>query len=295
MKKVILEIKNLTKYYGKVLGVKDLSLSLNEGEVFGFIGPNGAGKSTTIRAIMNLINKTKGNIYINGKEFDKNDISLKEQIGYLPSEVNLYEDLTVKEILDYHETFYKKNIHKRRCELVTRLKLDETKKIEDLSLGNSKKLGIILAFMHEPKLLILDEPTSGLDPIMQQTFYELLNEEKSKGTTIFYSTHILSEVSKICDRVGIIKEGTLLKIENVEKMYDKNLTFVTMKSNEIESIITNLKLNGDLDIDSKENNTVRFKNELSPDLLIKELAKYKIDKILIEEATLEDVFLHYYN
>jgi len=290
VKKTILEIKNLTKYYGKVLGVKKLSLTLNEGEVFGFIGPNGAGKSTTIRSIMNLINKTEGTILIDGQEFNKDDIKLKEQIGYLPSEIHLYENLTVKEMLDYHESFYKKNIHKRRSELVKRLKLDESKRIEDLSLGNSKKLGIVLAFMHEPKLLILDEPTSGLDPIMQQTFYELLKEEKEKGTTIFYSTHILSEISKICDRVGIIKEGKLLKVETMEEMRNKNFTFVTVESNEVEKIITKLKLN----INSKDHNVIRFKNELSPDLLVKELAKYKIDKILIEEATIEDIFLHYY-
>jgi len=217
--KPILEIKNLTKYYDKVLGVKDLSLSLEEGEIFGFIGPNGAGKSTTIRSIMNLINKTSGTILINGEELTKDNINLKQQIGYLPSEINLYEDLTVKEMLDYHESFYKKNIHKRRKELVKKLKLDESKKIEDLSLGNSKKLGIILSLMHSPKLLILDEPTSGLDPIMQETFSNLLKEEKEKGTTILYSTHILSEVSKICDRVGIIKEGNLLKIESIETPY----------------------------------------------------------------------------
>ena len=134
----MLEIKNLTKYYGNVLGVKNLSLTLNEGEIFGFIGPNGSGKSTTIRSIMNLINKTEGKVYINDKEFNKDNIELKEIIGYLPSEINLYEDLTVKEMLNYHEMFYKKNVHKKRCELVKRLKLDESKKIEDLSLGNLK-------------------------------------------------------------------------------------------------------------------------------------------------------------
>ena len=290
MKNKILEIKNLTKYYGNVLGVKDLSLTLNEGEIFGFIGPNGAGKSTTIRSIMKLINKTEGKVLIRGKEFNKDDTSLKEMIGYLPSEIHLYEDLTVKEMLDYHEKFYKKNIHKKRRDLVKRLKLNESKKIEDLSLGNLKKLGIVLAFMHDPKLLILDEPTSGLDPIMQQTFYELLKEEKEKGTTIFYSTHILNEVSKICDRVGIIKEGKLLKVETIEEIYNKNFTFVTVESSEIDKIISNLNLDKKL----KVNNSIRFKNVLTPDLLIKELSKYKIDKILIEEATLEDIFMHYY-
>ena len=290
MKENILEIKSLTKYYGNILGVKDLSLTLNKGEIFGFIGPNGAGKSTTIRSIMNLINKNEGTILINGKEFIKDDISLKTMIGYLPSEIYLYDDLTVKEMLDYHESFYSKNIHKRRMELVKRLKLDEKKKIEDLSLGNLKKLGIVLAFMHEPQLLILDEPTSGLDPIMQQVFYELLLEEKAKGTTIFYSTHILSEVSKICDRVGIIKDGKLLKIETMEEMRHKNLTFVTIESNDIHKIIKDFHL----DVDIKDNKIIRFKNELSADLLIKKLAKYQIDRVLIEEASLEDIFLHYY-
>ena len=286
----ILEIKNLTKYYGKTLAVKKLNLELKEGEIFGFIGPNGAGKSTTIRAIMNLINKTEGEIYFNKELLTKDKVELKKLIGYLPSEVSFYEDLTVKEMLDYHESFYNQNLTKRRKELVKRLKLDESKKIEDLSLGNSKKLGIILAFMHQPKLLILDEPTSGLDPVMQQVFYEMLKEEKEKGTTIFYSTHILSEVSKICDRVGIIKEGNLLKVETIEEMSNKNLTYVTIESNEVEKIIGALNL----EIISKENNLIRFKNKLSADLLIKELAKYKIEKILIEEATLEDIFLNYY-
>lgn len=286
----ILEIKNLTKYYGKTLAVNNLSLSLNEGEVFGFIGPNGAGKSTTIRSVMNLINKTSGEVYINGNIFTKDRTDIKELIGYLPSEVNLYEDLTVKEMLDYHETFFKKKIHKRRCELVKKLKLDESKKIEDLSLGNSKKLGIILAFIHEPKLLILDEPTSGLDPIMQQAFYELLKEEKEKGTTIFYSTHILSEVSKVCDRVGILKDGKLLKVETMDELKSKNLTFITIESPEIDKIIKDLNL----DEKQKENNTIKFKNELEINNLIKKISNYKIDKLLIEEATLEDMFLHYY-
>jgi len=290
MEKTILKIDNLTKYYGDVLGVKNLSLTLQEGEIFGFIGPNGAGKSTTIRSVMNLINKTEGKILINDEELTKDNIKLKEIIGYLPSEIHLYEDLTVKEMLDYHESFYWKNIHKKRLELVKKLKLDETKKVEELSLGNLKKLGIVLAFMHEPKILILDEPTSGLDPIMQQVFYDLLKEEKKKGTTIFYSTHILSEISKICDRVGIIKDGILLKIETINDLHKKNLTFITISSNEIDKIIKELKI----DYISYEENTIKFKNTLNMDILIKKLSNYKIEKLLIEEATLEDLFLHYY-
>ena len=290
MKKNILEIQNLTKYYGKILGVEDLSLKLEEGEIFGFIGPNGAGKSTTIRCIMNLINKTSGKVLIENKEFNKDDLVIKEKIGYLPSEIHLYDDLTVKEMLDYHESFYHKNIHKRRIELVKRFELDEKKKIEDLSLGNLKKLGIILAFMHEPKIIILDEPTSGLDPIMQNTFYDLLKEEKIKGNTIFYSTHILSEVSKICDRVGIIKNGNLIKVEKIEDLSKKSLTFVTLTSDQLEKIKKDLNVN----IIFKNENTIKFGNNLPHDELIKRLAKYNIDRILIEEATLEDMFLHYY-
>ena len=290
MGKVVLEIQNLTKYYGNVRGVLDLSLKLEEGEIFGFIGPNGAGKSTTIRSIMNLINKTSGRVLIEGKEFNRNDIKTNEIIGYLPSEINLYDDLTVKGMLDYHESFYKKNIHKRRKQLVKMFELNEKRKIEDLSLGNLKKLGIVLAFMHEPRILILDEPTSGLDPIMQNVFFNLLKEEVAKGATIFYSTHVLNEVSKICDRVGIIKEGKLIKIEKIEQLYNKGLTFVTISSNEIEKIIKDLSIK----VVSKEGNTIKFRNKMSYNELIKKLSGYEIEKLLIEEATLEDMFIHYY-
>ena len=290
MCKVVLEINNLTKYYGKVKGIENLSLSLNEGEIFGLIGPNGAGKSTTIRAILNLINKTSGIVYINGKEFNKDDIETKKLIGYLPSEVSLYEDLTVKEMIDYHESYYTTS-KKRRSELIKILKLDETKKIEDLSFGNLKKLGIVLAFLHEPKILILDEPTSGLDPIMQQEFYKLLLEEKKKNITIIYSTHILSEVSKICDRVGIIREGKLIKVENIEELCNKNMGYITIMSNDIDKIIKDFAIKPDI-IDKK---TIKFPNNFEYNDLIKKLSKYNISKLLIEDMNLEDVLLHYYN
>ncbi|MCR5636476.1 MAG: ABC transporter ATP-binding protein [Clostridiales bacterium] len=286
----ILQIKNLTKYYGKTLGVKDINLELDKGEIFGFIGPNGAGKSTTIRSVLNLINKTSGEVLFEGKTLDKNDTDAKSQIGYLPSEINLYDDLTVKQMLDLHEKFFDKDISQRRKELTDRLKLDETKKTEELSLGNLKKLGIVLAFMHEPKLLILDEPTSGLDPIIQQEFFNLLTEEKQKGTTVFYSTHILSEISKICDRVGIIKSGRLLKVEPVKELIDKSLSYVTVSSKHCDEIIKDLNI----EPTAAENNTVIFKNTSDADTLVKTLAKYRIDKLYIEQASLEDIFLHYY-
>lgn len=290
MNNAILKIENLTKYYGKVLGVKDLSLELTEGEVFGFIGPNGAGKSTTIRSIMNLINKTEGKVLINGKEFNSNDIETKKLIGYLPSEVNFYEDLTVKQMIDYHESFFKENLTDRRKYLVDLLKLDESKKVDELSLGNSKKLGIVLALLHNPKLLILDEPTSGLDPIMQQTFYKLLEEEKQKGTTIFYSTHILSEISTLCNRVGIIKDGTLLKVESIDELKHKQLNKITIESNSINEIITTLSIK---DYELK-GNKLTYSNNININDLLRLLTKYEITNLLIEEATLEDIFLHYY-
>ena len=286
----IIEIQNLTKYYGKVKGIENLSLDLNKGEIFALIGPNGAGKSTTIRSFMNLINKTSGKVLINGKEFTKDDIETKKIIGYLPSEINLYEELTVKEMIDYHQSYYDKKNGKRRKELVNLFKLDESKKIEELSLGNLKKLGIVLALIHNPKILILDEPTSGLDPIMQNVFYDLLKEEKAKGNTIFYSTHILNEVSKICDRVGIIRNGELIKVEKIEDLSKKSLTFVTITSEQSKEIVKDLKVN----TVSEDGNTIKFGNNLPHDELIKKLSKYKIDRILIEEATLEDMFLHYY-
>ncbi len=283
-----LEVKNLTKYYGKTLGIKEVSFDLNSGEIFGFIGPNGAGKSTTIRSIMNLIDKT-GIVLIDGKEFKKNDLETKKKIGYLPGEINLYDDLTAKEMLDYNEKFYK-DTHKKRTELVQRFKLDENKKIEDLSLGNLKKLGIILTFMHDPEILILDEPTNGLDPIMQEEFHKLVLEEKQKGKTILYSSHILSEVSRICDRVGIIKDGKLILVDTIESLTENNLNIITIESKEVEGIIEVLKI----DACEQKENYIKFKSQIPSDTLIKELAKFKIDKIIIEEPTLEDIVMNYY-
>ena len=288
--KNILEIKNLTKYYKDVCAVKNLSIELKEGEIFGFIGPNGAGKSTTIRAIMNLINKTSGEVYFQGTLLTKDNIKIKEDIGYLPSEVNLYEELTVKEMFDYHASFYKKDLSKRRKELVKKLNIDESKKIEDLSLGNKKKVSIVLALMHEPKLLILDEPTSGLDPIMQQVFYDILQEEKEKTTTIFYSTHILNEIAKICDRVGIIKDGKLLKVESVKGLQEKNFNNITIVSNDIQDIIKELNIK----TTTTEEMGIKFKSTIDINQLINILSKYEISKLLIEEPTIEDIFLHYY-
>ena len=286
----VLEIKHLKKYYGKSRGVEDVTLSINEGEIYGFIGPNGAGKSTTIRTIMGLINKNEGKIFYNGNELDMNDIKVKETIGYLPSEVNLYEDFTVKEMLDYHETFYKKNISKRRKELVKLLKLDESKRIEELSLGNLKKVGIVLSLMHSPKFLILDEPTSGLDPIMQSVLHDILLEEKNKGTTILYSSHVLSEVSNLCDTIGFIKDGVIIKEDSLANIKNNSYTYLTIFSKEIDKIKKEL----DLKVKEEKNNTIKFINNMNSNELINKLSKYDIEKLLIEEVSLEDLFSSFY-
>lgn len=286
----MLKIDKLTKYYGKIKGIENLSLELNKGEIFGFIGPNGAGKSTTIKCIMNLINKNSGDIYIDGKINNKDDLELKEIIGYLPSEISLYDDMTVKQILDYNAQFYKKDTSFKRKELVTKFQLDESKKIEQLSLGNLKKLGIVLALVHDPKLIILDEPTSGLDPIMQDVFYNILKEEREKGNTIFYSTHILSEIKKICDRVGIIKDGNLIKVETLKEMKNNNLVIVTIKSRKIANIKTELKLK--ILEENEEEIKILYNDDINK--LIKLLECYNLEKLLIEELSIEDMFIHYY-
>ena len=286
----MIELKHLKKYYGNSKGIEDVSLKINKGEIYGFIGPNGAGKSTTIRTIMGLINKTSGEILIKGERYSKDDTSIKEIIGYLPSEINLYSDMTVKETLDYHESFYKKDYSKYRKELVRQLKIDEKKKIEDLSLGNLKKVGIVLALMHDPELLILDEPTSGLDPIMQKTLHEILLKEKEKGTTILYSSHVLNEVSSICDKVGFIKDGIIIKEDLIENINKEKYTYLKIKSKEISKIKKELKLKVIKETDEE----VVFLNHLESNELIKQLSKYNLEQLLIEEVPLEDLFMNYY-
>jgi ABC-2 type transport system ATP-binding protein len=218
-----ISINGLTKYYGSIRGIKDLDLEVKSGEIFGFLGPNGAGKTTTIRCMINTLLPTKGEITIAGEKVTRKNPSLRRKIGYVPGELALPEYYTVREFLNYIEAM-RAQPATRRQEIIDRFDLTPhlNKKIGQLSKGNKQKLGIISAFMNDPEVLIMDEPTAGLDPLLQHEVYKLLLESKNEGKTIFFSSHNLEEVQKVCDRVGIVKDGYLISIENIDNL-NKNV------------------------------------------------------------------------
>ena len=220
--KNIIEVSHLTKYYGKSSGIVDVSFNVEEGEIFGFIGPNGAGKSTTIRLFLSLIYPTSGEAKIFGKDCIKYGPEIRQEIGYLPSEVFYYEGMKVLDLLKYSASFYKKDSTKRMHELADLMELELDRRIDDLSYGNKKKVGIVQGLLHPPKLIMLDEPTAGLDPLMQQKFFNLIREENKRGATVFFSSHILSEVQRLCNRVAIIKEGRIIKIQDIKTLQKDN-------------------------------------------------------------------------
>ena len=283
----------MTKFYGKSRGIIDVSFTVEEGEIFGFIGPNGAGKSTTIRLLLALIYPTSGSAKIFGKDCIKASHEIARYIGYLPSEVFYYDNMKVIDLLKYSASFYKKDCTKRINELAEILDLDLTRKIDDLSLGNKKKVGIVQGLLHEPKLIILDEPTSGLDPLMQQKFFDLLQQENKKGTTVLFSSHILSEVQKLCSRVAIIKEGRIIKVETMSALTEDNYKKIklVMKDNTQKeyfdiSGVSNLY---------QEENDISFLYKGNPNDIIKRISQVSVSNILIEEPSLEEIFMHYYD
>lgn len=286
-----IEVKNLTKTYGKARGVDNISFSIEEKEIFGFIGPNGAGKSTTIRTLLALIHENSGEATIFGKKVATNP-EILEKVGYLPSEVFYYDNMKVIDLLKYSASFYKKDCSKRMMELAELLNLDLNRKIEDLSYGNRKKVGIVQGLMHEPKLIILDEPTGGLDPLMQQLFFKLLREENEKGATIFMSSHILSEVEKLCDRVAIIKEGKIIALESISSLKEQNHKKVSLEFNEdIDGEkfrlkgITNFKV---------EDKSCSFLYAGKINELITLLSTFDLKNVHLSEPELEEIFYHYY-
>ena len=288
----VIEVKNLTKNYGNSRGITDVSFNVEEGEIFGFIGPNGAGKSTTIRTLLSLIYPTSGSATIFGKDCIKFSTEIKKEIGYLPSEVFYYDKMKVIDLLKYSASFYKKDCTKRITELAETMDLDLNKKIDDLSFGNKKKVGIVQGLLHEPKLIILDEPTSGLDPLMQQKFFDLLKEENKKGATILFSSHILSEVEKLCHRVAIIKEGKLIKLEKISTLKENKHKKFTIETTEtIEKDFFNIPGLAKLEVND---NLISFIFRGNINSILKKLSAIELTNLWIEEPDLEEIFMHYY-
>lgn len=287
-----IEIKNLTKTYGTARGITDVSFNVEDGEIFGFIGPNGAGKSTTIRTLLALIYPTSGGAKIFGKDCIKFAPEIAKEIGYLPSEVFYYDNMRVIDLLKYSASFYRKDCSKRINELSEIMELDLKKKIDDLSFGNKKKVGIVQGLLHEPKLIILDEPTSGLDPLMQQKFFDLLKDENKKGAAILFSSHILSEVQKMCNRVAIIKEGKIITVEKISTLEENNYKKIKV---EMKSTVDKdyFNISGVSNLEAKDNIiSFLFKGNLN--LIMKKISDMEISNVWIEEPDLEEIFIHYY-
>ena len=287
----IIEATNLTKYYGKSRGIVDVSFSIQEGEIFGFIGPNGAGKSTTIRLFCSLIYPTSGQATIFGKDAIKHGPEIRQDIGYLPSEVFYYDRMKVIDLLKYSASFYKKDCTKRMLELADIMELELHRRIDDLSYGNRKKVGIVQGLLHQPKVVFLDEPTSGLDPLMQKAFYDLIREENRRGATVFLSSHILGVVQKMCSRVAIIREGSIVDLQDVQTLQRENYKKVRVVADKIDAKRFDLPGVSNL---VKENGAVGFFYKGDINQITAVLSKQKVTDLTIEEPTLEEIFMHYY-
>lgn len=283
--------KELSKYYGKSLGMDKVSLSVKRGESFGFIGPNGAGKSTFIRTILGLLIPTSGEAKILGQNAFTEGAEIRKKIGYLPSEVNYYNGMNAQELLTYSASFYPKADISRIKGLAERFELDLSKDIEDLSFGNKKKVALIQSVLHEPELIILDEPTGGLDPLMQNRFFELLEEQHKKGVTIFFSSHVLSEIQRICQRAAIIKEGEIVKVEDIQELMKKQMKNCRLVYKNVPKSVE-LPENAQNENWVDEKLTFEYVGPVSP--LMDWIAKQELLDVAIEEPTLENIFMNYY-
>ena len=287
-------LNELTKHYGKHRGINNLSFSVNQGEFFGFIGPCGAGKSTMIRTLMGLIRPTGGSASIFDLDCHSKASVIARDVGYLPSENSYYENMKVRELLQYTADLYGMDCKTKMKELADRLNLDLSRKIADLSLGNKKKVGIVSAIMTSPKLIIMDEPTSGLDPLIQQAFYDILKEENSRGATVFFSSHVLSEVQKLCDRVAILKEGQLIGIQSIKELRESGYKKVSLSAK--EAIPRDFfDLSGIANYaETADKTSVSFMYNGNITAIIDKLHLLHLDDVLLEEPSLEEIFMHYY-
>ena len=278
----------LTKYYGKARGIIDLNLCVPEGEFFGFIGPNGAGKSTTIRTLLGLISPSSGSAEILGMDMVKERQKILEDVGYLPSEAVFYPGMRVRDVLKLSAGLRKKNCREEAARLCERLELDTSRKVDELSFGNRKKVAIVCALQHRPRLLVLDEPTSGLDPLMQREFFSILRERNKEGATVFLSSHVLSEIQRNCRRAAIIREGRLIACDSVEALSKTNAKRVTVHGElDIE------KLPGVRDIQPLDGGaSFLFGGDINA--LVAQLSACRLTDLTVAEPDLEEIFLHYY-
>ncbi|MFQ3293473.1 MAG: ABC-2 type transport system ATP-binding protein [Halobacteriales archaeon] len=301
-----IETEGLTKYYGDVRGVEDLSFSVSDGEVFGYLGPNGAGKTTTIRTLMGFLSATEGTATVLGADI-RDATALREvraNVGYLPSEPGFNENVTGRRLLEYHGSL---RGDVRSDELLDLFSPPLDRKVGQYSHGNRQMLAIVMAFMHDPDLLIMDEPTTGLDPLKQEEFLEFVRSEQERGKTFFFSSHILSEVRKVCDRVGIIREGRLVELEDVESLIHRSGKTVraridgrvgaeTFDSADVHDFEISVESSGDGADNSTdgEATTVAFTYTGTYEPLLRHLLEYDLLDLTIEEAPLEDVFMRFY-
>ena len=284
----VIKTENLTKYYGDVRGIDGVSLTVPEGAFFGFIGPNGAGKSTLIRTLLGLISPSSGSAKIFERDILEGKIDNLREIGYLPAEVEFYGGMKVKDVLRFAAKMRGLNCDEEARELCKRLDLDVERKVDELSLGNKKKVGIVCALQHKPRLYVLDEPTSGLDPLMQQEFFRILKERNDEGATVFLSSHVLSEIKKYCKSAGIIREGKLVLLDTVE-----NLGHTGVKKVSVRGVSDIPALSGVEDV-KKEDDQITFLYSGDVKELLLALSSVEISDINISDPELDEIFMNYY-
>lgn len=284
----VIQTKKLTKYYGRSRGILDLNLKVAQGDFYGFIGPNGAGKSTTIRTLLGLIHKSSGQAQILGMDIEKDKNKILSEVGYLPSEAIFYSGMRVREVLRLSADLRRKDCHAQARELCDRLQLDPARKVDELSFGNRKKVAIVCALQHTPRLCILDEPTGGLDPLIQREFFAILKERNAKGTTVFFSSHVLSEIQRNCRQAAIIREGRIIASGSVEE-----LSRTSAKRVHIHGEFDAAALAGVKDL-SVTGDSLNFLYNGDINVLLKELSARSILDLSISEPDLEEIFMHYY-
>ena len=284
----VINTEGLTKYYGGARGIDGLDLTVSGGEFFGFIGPNGAGKSTTIRTLLGLISPTSGSARVFGRDITREKKAVLQRVGYLPSEAVFYPGMRVRDILNLSAGLRKKDCEREAARLCDRLQLDPARKVDELSFGNRKKVAIVCALQSSPELLILDEPTSGLDPLMQREFFELLKERNREGTTVFLSSHILSEVQRNCTRAAIIREGRIIACDSVEALAKTSAKRVSIHGSADLSRLEGIR-------DRRETGgSVSFLYSGDINALLRVLAAGSVTDLSVSEPDLEEIFLHYY-